>query len=158
MSIDAPTGFLTRPEAAKNYNRSQRALERDLDKALSAQDQDRLTRWKLVTKDGQVREGGDVDVGFVKQLVTDGMTPAWCVAEAYLVEHYGRRGSPKPQEHKDDVPDTPSEQTAETAQNNIANNQDAELLPNDASFLRTCFEIQFSAFWSRRDMRLIMAM
>jgi hypothetical protein len=26
------------------------------------------------------------------------------------------------------------------------------------ALLRTCFEIQFSAFWSRRDMRLIMAM
>jgi hypothetical protein len=136
MPIDAPNGFLTRPEAAKTYNRSQRALERDLDKAITSQDQDQLIHWKLITKEGQVRDGGDVDIGFVKQLVIDGMTPAWCVAEAYLSEHYGRRGSPKPQERKREVSNEFPEQAAESVQHKAANEQDADSLPHAVSFLR----------------------
>ncbi len=96
MSADPPAGYLTRPEASRKYNRSQRALERDLDSALGRQDQDELLHWKLITKDGQVREGTDVSRKSVKQLVTDGMNPAWCVAESFLAETYGLKGAAKP--------------------------------------------------------------
>jgi len=96
MPADPPTGYLTRPDASKKYNRSQRALERDLDSALSRQDEEQLVHWKLVTKDGQVRDGGAVTLDMVKDFVTGGMTPAWCVAQSYLAKNYGLKGSPKP--------------------------------------------------------------
>jgi hypothetical protein len=95
MPINPPSGFLTRPEAAKKYNRSQRALERDLDRALAMRDADVLLHWKLITKDGQIRGGGEITIEKVKELVGDGMTPAWCIEEAYLEEEFGRKGSPK---------------------------------------------------------------
>ena len=96
MPIDMPTGYLTRPEAAKKYNRSQRALERDLDVALAIQDHELLSQWKLVTKDGTVRRGEDVTLKMVKELVAGGMAPAWCIAESFLEEKYGRKGTPRP--------------------------------------------------------------
>lgn len=42
MPIDIPAGYVTRPAAAETYNRSQRALERDLDVAILTQDEDVL--------------------------------------------------------------------------------------------------------------------
>ncbi|MBT6154956.1 MAG: hypothetical protein HOH82_09760 [Planctomycetaceae bacterium] len=96
MPIKPPAGCLTRPEAAKLFNRSQRALERDLNLALSMQDADVLDHWRLVTKDGEVRQAADVVTNDVKQLVTDGMTPTWYIKEEWLEQEYGRKGTPKP--------------------------------------------------------------
>jgi hypothetical protein len=95
-TIDLPDGFLTRPEAAKVYNRSQRALERDLEKALALQDQDSLTHWKLVTKGGEVQDALGMSTEQVDQLVAAGMVPTWCVSEVWLEETYAKKGSPKP--------------------------------------------------------------
>jgi len=95
MSVNPPDGFFTRPDAATRYNRSQRALERDLDQALALGDQAILAHWKLVTKDGNVRAADDVTTEHVKQLVRDGQTPAWCVEGVYLEEQFGLKGSPK---------------------------------------------------------------
>jgi hypothetical protein len=97
MPIKLPEGFLTRPEAAKLYNRSQRALERELDPALAMHDEEILIHWKLLTKDGKVQEASEVTTEIVKQLVADGMTPTWCVEGSWLEEKYGRKGEPRPQ-------------------------------------------------------------
>jgi hypothetical protein len=96
MPIDPPAGFLTRPEAARQFNRSQRALERDLNVALAIKDDASLVHWKLFTKDGVVRDGENVTAEIVKELVDTGMAPAWCIAEFFLQETYGRRGEPRP--------------------------------------------------------------
>ena len=96
MSIDAPTGYLTRPEAARKFNRSQRALERDLTVALAIKDDETLVHWKLFTKDGVVRNGESVTAEIVKELIDSGMAPAWCIAETFLEETYGRKGEPRP--------------------------------------------------------------
>ena len=97
MPIDPPAGYLTRPEAAKLYNRSQRALERDLDTALRVGDRDVLSHFRLVTKDGEIRQAPEVTIEEVKELVSEGMTPVWYVEEPWLLETYGRKGEPKPQ-------------------------------------------------------------
>jgi len=96
MPIELPAGYVTRSEAPKKYNRSQRALERDLDVALAIQDQELLSYWKLITKDGVVRDGRDVTLEIVKELVANGMAPAWCVAQSFLEAKYGRKGAPRP--------------------------------------------------------------
>jgi hypothetical protein len=96
MPIDPPAGFLTRPEAARQFNRSQRALERDLNVALAIKDDASLVHWKLFTKDGIVRDGENVTAEIVKELVDTGMAPAWCIAEFFLQETYGRKGEPRP--------------------------------------------------------------
>ncbi|QDU42858.1 hypothetical protein Mal52_13270 [Symmachiella dynata] len=124
MSADPPAGYLTRPEASKRYNRSQRALERELDGALAQQDAKQLIHWKLVTKDGQIRDGGTVTSEAVKELVAEGMNPAWYVSESYLVETYGFRGTSKPEKQPQVAPTTtgsdcwkpPSGQLAEDSQ------------------------------------------
>ncbi len=80
MPFDPPTGFLTRPEAAKRFNRSQRALERDLNIAKLAEDEEVLAHYKLVTKDGKKQDAEDITTEMVKELQSDGFVPVWCVA------------------------------------------------------------------------------
>lgn len=101
MPTDAAAGFLTRPEAAKLYNRSQRALERDLDQALLLGDHDVLDHYKLITKDGQARRAHEVTVEAVKALVAEGMTPVWYVEESWLEQEYGKKGSPRPRQSRE---------------------------------------------------------
>ena len=96
MPAKPPDGCLTRPEAAKRFNRSQRALERDLNLAVSIRDADVLDHWYLVTKDGDLRGAAEVETEDVKQLVADGMTPTWYVEELWLEQEYGRKGTAAP--------------------------------------------------------------
>ena len=103
MPNNPPSGFVTRPEAAKLYNRSQRALEHDLDVALAIRDDEILEHFKLVTKDGEVRQAADLMTDDVKQLVSQGMSPVWYVAETWLDAQYGRKGTSKPHKAKDDA-------------------------------------------------------
>lgn len=107
MPIDIPSGYLTRAEASKLYNRSQRALERDLDVALVTEDAESLRHWKLVTKDRQIREGQQVSTELVKQLFGEGMTPTWCVEGDYLEQRFGRKGDPKPPSRNSTPPAEP---------------------------------------------------
>lgn len=136
MPIDLPTGYLTRPEASKKYNRSQRALERDLDVALTIQDRELLSQWKLVTKEGVVRDGKDVTVEMVKKLVAEGMAPAWCIAESFLEEKYGRKGSPRPsvlaQQPSESITDEPTRE-AKSSRPQHARNEP----PEETAFLKT---------------------
>ena len=74
-TVDPPAGFTTRPEAPKSFNRSQRALERELEKAQVVQDQKVLQHWKLITKDGVVRDGSKVSTDDVKRFQAEGMVP-----------------------------------------------------------------------------------
>ncbi len=71
MTITPPKGFLTRPEASRLYNRSQRALERDLDAALRVRDKKLLVHWKLLTKDADTKAAEDIDIETVKKLQAD---------------------------------------------------------------------------------------
>lgn len=102
MPNNHPIGFVTRPEAAKLYNRSQRALERDLDVALAIRDDEMLEHFRLVTKDGQIRHANDVVTEDVKRLISEGMSPAWLVEESWLDAKYGPKGTPKPRKAKGD--------------------------------------------------------
>lgn len=103
MPIKPPTGFATRPEASRLFNRSQRQLERDLDVACLAEDQEVLCRYMLMTKDGELRDAKDVTTQQVKQLQSDGMIPVWYVEASYLEEEYGRKGEPKPAKSSENV-------------------------------------------------------
>jgi hypothetical protein len=118
MPIKPPAGCLTRPEAAKLFNRSQRALERDLKLALSMQAADVLDHWRLVTKDGEVRPALDVSTNDVKRLFTDGMTPTWYIEEDWLEQEYGRKGTPKPS--KSQEPNKPPRQEASKSEDSVA--------------------------------------
>lgn len=134
MPTDLPAGYLTRPEAARRYNRSQRALERDLNVALTIHDEESLSHWKLVTHDGKVRDGAAVTVEIVKDLVNDGMTPAWCIAEWYLEQKYGRKGEPRPAVREEMLQhvSADSERRPESDRKAAASEQ----FPNDAAFLK----------------------
>ncbi len=139
-TIELPKGFLTRPEAAKIFNRSQRALERDLDKALSRHDEKNLAHWKLITKDGTVREERGLSTKEVDQLVAAGMVPTWCVEVAWLEEIFGQKGTPKPQSvlAHDQVPPAQRQQLLDNAADSRAENRGDSVtaLPADVEFLK----------------------
>lgn len=126
-TVDPPAGFTTRPEAPNSFNRSQRALERELEKAQVVQDQKVLQHWKLITKDGVVRDGSEVTTDDVKKLQAEGMVPTWCVEESYLAEKYGRRGEPDRFQQR---------KTARRPQSKAVDQQEKGLLPDDVDFLK----------------------
>ena len=103
MPIEPLTGYATRPEASKLFNRSQRQLERDLDVANLAEEDEVLSRFKLMTKDGEVRDAKDVTTQQVKKLQSEGMIPVWYVETSYLEQEYGRKGEPKPAKSRENV-------------------------------------------------------
>jgi hypothetical protein len=97
MAVDIPNGYLTRPNAAKVFNRSKRALERDLEEAYKANDENVLEAFQLVTNDRQIRQAKEVTTELVERLKQDGKNPVWCVREAWLQTKFGRKGQPKPE-------------------------------------------------------------
>lgn len=138
MPSKPPAGCLTRPEAAKLFNRSRRALERDLDLALSTQDADVLDHWCLVTKDGEVREATGVATDEVKQLVADGMTPTWYVQEDWLEREYGRKGTSRPARSRDhDKPSLqPTPELPKLDQSTDTASSSKSSLPSEIVFLQ----------------------
>ena len=138
MPSKPPEGCLTRPEAAKLFNRSRRALERDLDLALSMQDADVLDHWCLVTKDGEVRNATGVATNQVKQMVADGMTPTWFVQEDWLEREYGRKGTTKSAKSRDnDKPSAqPTPKLAEPEQSIDTASSSESPLPSQIVFLQ----------------------
>jgi hypothetical protein len=140
MTITPPDGFLTRPEASGLYNRSQRALERDLDAAQRTKDTEVLMHWRLLTKDGVIREAEDLEPAAVKQLQTDGLVPVWCVSKEYLHKAYGKRGTPKPQRERKgtiidrEVGDNPK---SDNVQGQASTDDESSVsLPDDTAFLK----------------------
>ena len=142
MPIKVPPGYVTRPVAPQFYNRSQRALERDLDIALATQEETVLSQWKLFTKDDKERDAREVTTELVKQLQSDGMVPTWCVKHTYLEQKYGRKGSSKPsisksatrQHESDQQNDRPSEATNRPV--NGADSTPLAPMPDDVAFLK----------------------
>ena len=88
--------------ASKSYNRSKRALERDLEDAYVAGDEDVLAAFQLVTNDGVKRKAQKVTTKLVEQLKKDGKNPTWFVSETWLASKYGRKGEAKP-DHLEDT-------------------------------------------------------
>lgn len=130
MPTTPPDGFLTRPDASRKFNRSQRALERDLDQAIATGDAEVLPHWRLVTKDGAVRSAVDVETDTAKELVAEGMAPTWYVAESWLEVEYGRKGQPKPRKQTP-IAESPSQsvvETTETSSSNSALKREVEFL------------------------------
>ena len=138
-------GYVTRPQAAKRYNRSQRALERDITLALAIQDEDVLSHWKLATKDKHVFDAFSVTTKQVDELVEEGMVPTWHVEELWLETQYGRKGeSPKPMESDTSDSTAPRAQEpieTESAQpagkaRRTTSRDELHSLPDDVEFLK----------------------
>jgi hypothetical protein len=135
-TVEPPVGFTTRPEAPKLFNRSQRALERELEKAQAVQDKKVLQHWKLITKDGAIREGREVSTDDVKKLQSDGMVPTWCVEDSYLANKYGRKGESKPQGARERKQTSQPKTIDEYRDNPAAKPDNMKLLPDDVGFLK----------------------
>lgn len=110
MTNTQPKGFIARSKAVQNYNRSQRALQRDLDAALRTSDTALLESFRLVTKDSDVRSGTEVTIELVKSLTSKGMNPVWYVSERWLNETYGKKGAPRPQPKEGSARKSPLDQ------------------------------------------------
>lgn len=144
MSLIFPPGYVTRPEAARAYNRSQRALERDVTDALARQDATILAHWKLVTKDGTILDPINVTTKQVDQLVAEGMVPTWCVEEAWLEDKYGRKGSSPRRRTEPPIGDQqpPSVASSRSPGRNVTGEGESEIpktsasLPDDMEFLK----------------------
>jgi hypothetical protein len=90
-------GFITKSEAAEQYQRSHRQLSRDLSDAMKLQDSKVLEHCRLHTEDGRVIEGMGVTPEIIDQLCVDGKNPTWYLRTTFLEKQYGRRGGTRRQ-------------------------------------------------------------
>jgi hypothetical protein len=90
-------GFITKSEAAEQYQRSRRQLSRDLSDAMKLQDPKVLEHCRLHTEDGRVIEGMGVTPEIIDQLCVDGKNPTWYLRTTFLEKQYGRRGGTRRQ-------------------------------------------------------------
>lgn len=86
-----------------------------------------------------MRDGGTVTLDVVKDLVTEGMNPAWCVSESYLAETFGIKGSPKPSKQDRETPapsrtDRPSQPKA--GRSVSRSNSESDSPPDDIEFFK----------------------
>jgi len=161
MKPEIPSGYYTRPRAAELFNRSQRSLERDLDLAQLAKDTNVLQNYKLITKDGQLREGTVVTTEEVNKLVEEGESPVWIVNGNYLEREFGRKGSPKPgrsqqasdanrSESNSDQPIIESDSST-SVQSEQASDSQSQSLPNDIDLLKRYINRLEEQFKSERE-------
>ena len=102
-------GFITKKEAAENYERSHRQLTRDLADAMKVQNPKVLENCRLRTEDGEVIDGMGMNPGRIDQLCADAKNPVWYLRTSWLEKQYGRRGRARRPGHRhapdDFVPD-----------------------------------------------------
>lgn len=138
MAIDPPDGYVTRPTAARLYNRAQRSLERDLEEAYATGNDDVLSVFKLITNDNAVRDAQQVSTELVEQFKRDGKNPAWCVDTSWLENEFGKKGSPRPRRTsgRSEVPwSKPFSHLADSQTPSEADTS-THSLPDDISFLK----------------------
>lgn len=85
-------GFVTKIEAAEQYQRSHRQLTRDLSDAMKAQNSKVLDNARLHTEDGTIIEGMGITPEIIDQLCIEGKNPTWYLRSTWLEKAYGRRG------------------------------------------------------------------
>ena len=141
MATKHPAGFITRPQAGKQYNRSQRQLERDVQEAYLTDNEETLSHFIVVTKDGEQILAKDTSPQQVTALVQEGNGPVWLVEETYLEQEYGFKGSPKPEKQTSGpTPESPPEKHRTGTQPTTVESKKEEgshtSLPNDVDFLK----------------------
>lgn len=135
MQNTYPAGFITRPQAAKKFNRSQRTLERDVKDAYLANDDEVLSHYLVVTKNGTQIPALETSIEQVAELVHEGKSPVWLVEESYLEREYGLKGSPKPE--KQPVSPAASSGSEKKGQPEVAlQGSQTPVLPDDVEFLK----------------------
>lgn len=109
-------GFITKSEAAEQYQRSHRQLSRDLSDAMKVQDPKVLDNCRLCTEDGKDIEGVGVTPEIIDQLCVEGKNPKWFLRASWLEKTYGRRGGPRRRDRaRSDVTVSDSEKGTSTA-------------------------------------------
>ncbi len=84
-------GFITKIEAAEQYQRSHRQLSRDLSDAMKLQNPKVLENCRLHTEDGRLVAGMGVTPETIDQLCIQGKNPTWYLSTTWLEKKYGRR-------------------------------------------------------------------
>ena len=97
MPQDPFTGFITRKEAAKLYNRNYKSLiEEDWKKAKQRGDRKTLNNFKLRRRTGDEVKGREVTTELIEWLRRKEGSPTWYIRQSYLDHKYDLRGeSPK---------------------------------------------------------------
>jgi len=93
-------GFITKSDAAEQYQRSHRQLSRDLSDAMKVQVPRVLENCRLHTEDGKDIEGMGVTPEIIDQLCVEGKNPTWYLRTSWLEKTYGRRGGPRRRSQK----------------------------------------------------------
>lgn len=91
MADKLPDGFLSKPEALDKHRKPERTFQRRLAKALMIRDEGFLRHFYLVTSDGEVRKGTDVEEGEVEKLKGKGLYPVWHVEEEWFANDYDNK-------------------------------------------------------------------
>lgn len=104
-----PDQYLTKADAAQQFNRSERSLSRDVRRAIVQKNLAVLANAKLQLEDGRTLAGVDVELPAITRLVDEGQNPTWLFRVSWLQATYGKRGEPRPQS----APASPGDATDE---------------------------------------------
>ena len=99
MPDKIPDNFISKPDALEKYQKPERTFQRRLAKALRIRNDDFLSNLLLVTSDGKIQQGIEVEQGTPQQLKDQGLYPVWYLDETWFATGYDEKAEPK------DVPD-----------------------------------------------------
>lgn len=115
MPVDSLHGFISKKQAVKRYRRSPRQLTRDITEAITLRDADTLPHLRLQTDDDKIHSAEDITLDRVKEFKAEGRNPMWFVAEIWMSDKFGPRGSattPPPDEAPVEAKHTKAENTS----------------------------------------------
>jgi hypothetical protein len=105
MPDDSSSDFVTIAEAETLFNRSEKSLKRDINKALRLGKGDILAHIRLrMLVDGTEVPGSKCTPETAPRAVDDGLNPAWLIRREWLQSSYGRKGEPPPQAKEEGRP------------------------------------------------------
>jgi hypothetical protein len=99
------TDYITKTEAARLYQRSERSISRDITNAVKFGDGRVLQHVELRLEDGTRRPGTELTIEEIVDLRDRGLNPTWLLQTVWLRTAYGLRGEP-PVGASIDLPDS----------------------------------------------------
>lgn len=113
-------GFITRRQASKLCQRSERTLQRYWSRAIELEDSRVLDHLKLRTEDGEITEGSEVSKQLIEDLKKSSKNPTWYVRATWAGKTYCARAHEKsPKEKSDAAGEPPKSDGLETTDSQV---------------------------------------
>ena len=91
MATPSIPAHITKKEVEERFDRSHRSLTREFSRAIRVGDTEVLQHLKLLTEDGEIRDGSEVSLAEIQELSNQGLMPTWYVQTDWAEQKYGAK-------------------------------------------------------------------